>query len=338
MKRKKCFRIFGRIRRKETGQGISGLKVKALDKDLLFDDRLGSAITDEDGRFEIRYDASDFRDFFEQRPDIYLRVVDAKGVERYTTEERVRYAADETEEFNITLSNIDQTIGDSKSLIKQILGNEVLLNQLSETIAGPIQEKHLLGQGLAFTLVPQVYDLPKTQADLFVKALGPQPIPPGRATVGQHIGLPFKPRLAPNEDPQRLPPLLFWWWIGLPTIEFLQWLDRIRLSDTPIAEQTGLPVRESLEFAQRLMADKALITELSEKIGELFARHGLVMQAGKTYVFTPVVYEEPVFTNALFCPQVVDSAARGGREIPRWVNPIDGVMPPYLHQAARPGA
>jgi hypothetical protein len=338
MKRNKRFRIFGIVRRTDTGEGVSGLKVKALDKDLFFDDRLGSTITDEEGRFEIRYDAADFRDFFERHPDIYLRVIDAKGTELYTTEDRVRYAADDTEEFHIYLPTIVLTIGDTQSLIRHILGNPALLNELSESIAGPIQEKHLIEPGLAFTLVPRVYDLPKTQADLFVNALGPQPIPPGRATMTRHIGLPFRPTIVPDEDPTRLPPWWFWWWIGLPPLDFLRWLDQIRLSDIPVADQTGLPVRESLEFAHRLMADQALITDLSTKLTELFAKHGLVMQAGKTYVFTPVVYEEPVFTTALFCPQVVDSAARRGRRLSRWVNPIDGVMPPILHQAAHPGA
>jgi hypothetical protein len=48
--------------------------VKSYDKDLLFDDLLGSAITDTQGNFDIICELSDFRDFFEKRPDIYFKV------------------------------------------------------------------------------------------------------------------------------------------------------------------------------------------------------------------------------------------------------------------------
>ena len=47
------FRIRGFLREKETGVPLSGLFVKAYDKDLLFDDLLGSAISDARGHFEI---------------------------------------------------------------------------------------------------------------------------------------------------------------------------------------------------------------------------------------------------------------------------------------------
>ena len=121
-------------------------------------------------------------------------------------------------------------------------------------------------------------------------------------------------------------------------MDFLQWLERLRLSDIPVEEQTGLPTRESADFAHRIMADKSLLTELSGKIARLFSKHGLVLEAGKTYVFTPVVYEQPVFAGAAFAPQLIASAAHPARAVHGWVNPIDGVVPPYLHQVLHPEA
>jgi len=50
--------------------------VKAVDKDLFFDDVLGTAVTDTNGRFEITYDAKDFRELFEKSPDLYVVVRD----------------------------------------------------------------------------------------------------------------------------------------------------------------------------------------------------------------------------------------------------------------------
>ncbi len=57
------FKINGVIREKESGIGIGKLLVKAYDKDLLFDDLMGSTVTRPDGTFEIVSEAEDFRDF-----------------------------------------------------------------------------------------------------------------------------------------------------------------------------------------------------------------------------------------------------------------------------------
>ena len=49
IEKKKGFVVYGKVIGKESNKGIAGLTVEALDKDLLFDDRLGSAITDNEG-------------------------------------------------------------------------------------------------------------------------------------------------------------------------------------------------------------------------------------------------------------------------------------------------
>jgi hypothetical protein len=68
------FRITGRVTEKESGSGVPKLVVRAYDRDLLYDDLLGAAVTDAEGRFEMLYTEEDFRELFEKRPDIYLAV------------------------------------------------------------------------------------------------------------------------------------------------------------------------------------------------------------------------------------------------------------------------
>jgi len=98
------FKIRGIIRSKESGIGISGLLVKAYDKDLLFDDLLGSGFSRSDGTFEILSEADDFRDFFERRPDIYLRVLTADSSRLiHATEHSVRWQAGRTEYFEVDI-------------------------------------------------------------------------------------------------------------------------------------------------------------------------------------------------------------------------------------------
>jgi hypothetical protein len=88
----------------EKGIGIGGLIVSLYDKDLLFDDVLGTITTDWRGRFRIMYRAEAFRDLFEQQPDLYLKVIDDQGSERYSSKEAVRLEGGRVETFNVTVA------------------------------------------------------------------------------------------------------------------------------------------------------------------------------------------------------------------------------------------
>ncbi|TAL70152.1 MAG: hypothetical protein EPN82_05935 [Bacteroidetes bacterium] len=70
------FKIKGVVKEKERGIPLPGLFVKSYDKDLLFNDLLGLAITDNQGKFDIICELMDFREFFDMKPDIYFKVFD----------------------------------------------------------------------------------------------------------------------------------------------------------------------------------------------------------------------------------------------------------------------
>lgn len=96
------FRITGTVKVAETKVGLPGLFVKAYDKDILFDDLLGSAITGEGGRFEIISEMKDFREFFDAKPDIYLKVFTRDGKkELHATEKGIRWNAGRVEDFEV---------------------------------------------------------------------------------------------------------------------------------------------------------------------------------------------------------------------------------------------
>lgn len=97
------FRITGRITEKESGLGVRGLNVRAYDRDLLYDDLLGTAVTDSEGCFEMIYSAEDFRELFEKRPDIYLSVFAPPLQLLLDTKDHIRWGARENEHFELQI-------------------------------------------------------------------------------------------------------------------------------------------------------------------------------------------------------------------------------------------
>jgi hypothetical protein len=95
----------------ETEMRLPGLFVKSYDKDLLFDDLLGSAVTDLAGRAQIVCDEGDFREFFDRRPDVYFKVYSAdRSRLLHETRDAVRWNVRREESFTIRIP-LDELIG-----------------------------------------------------------------------------------------------------------------------------------------------------------------------------------------------------------------------------------
>jgi len=84
-------------------QGLAGVTVTIYDKELLFDEKLGASVTDEDGHFIVSYRTDDFCDLIEANPDIYLKVMDKDGKTLYSSRKAIQFKARRVEVFDIKI-------------------------------------------------------------------------------------------------------------------------------------------------------------------------------------------------------------------------------------------
>jgi hypothetical protein len=83
------FSIKGILLSRKDQQPLANLRIEAWDKDLLFDDFVGEAMSDANGEFTITFKQERFKEFiFDKFPDLYFKVFD-KGVLIYSSENEV---------------------------------------------------------------------------------------------------------------------------------------------------------------------------------------------------------------------------------------------------------
>lgn len=97
------FKITGIVTEKEGGKPVKGVLVVAYDKDPLFDDLLGTAETDTEGRFIINYGKTNHNKFLDKNPDLYLAVFAPPCRMLTDTSKDIRWGAAHHEFFNLTV-------------------------------------------------------------------------------------------------------------------------------------------------------------------------------------------------------------------------------------------
>ena len=127
------FSVIGDVHHQGGGPALSGLTVRALDKDLRSEELLGEAVIDQNGHYVILYTPDKFRRAEKKRADLFVRVFSPEG--RQLTESGVYFNAPVEARVDpivapipvVTLSEYEELLAD----LTPALGN-VALTQLTE--------------------------------------------------------------------------------------------------------------------------------------------------------------------------------------------------------------
>jgi len=100
-------RVIGTVVEKETARPLAGLQVRAFDRDLLIDDKLGVAVTDSAGAFRIDYGNVNFSHGLETTPELYVKVFDASGKKLlFTSKKSIRKEPQVEERYDIAIPKV----------------------------------------------------------------------------------------------------------------------------------------------------------------------------------------------------------------------------------------
>lgn len=100
---KDTWTVKGTVKEASTGKAITGMMVSLSDKELLFDDQLGTTTLDKAGSFVMKYRVKDFKELFDKKPDLYLKVIDEAGNIVYNSRKKVRCKEGKEERFDIRI-------------------------------------------------------------------------------------------------------------------------------------------------------------------------------------------------------------------------------------------
>jgi hypothetical protein len=79
------FIVSGTVIDLQTRRGVRGLRVEAWDKDEVYSDLVGSAVTDKHGAFQMVFDDSYFQELFQDgQPDLFFKVFRDKALIKST--------------------------------------------------------------------------------------------------------------------------------------------------------------------------------------------------------------------------------------------------------------
>lgn len=150
----------------------------------------------------------------------------------------------------------------SRALQETILRSKALLAELTERVAGVLKGRVELPEDKVYVFVPKVYRRPIFLPEIFMAAVD-------RGVITDRIGL------AGPYDP----------WV-------IRVLDKQRIA---FEVEKAAAATSALDLREQILADPALLAELSQAVAEVLQTHGVTLAADETYAFEAVTLRRPIF-------------------------------------------
>jgi hypothetical protein len=185
----RAYQVLGKVINLRDRRGFPGLRVEAWDKDLLVDDLVGSAITDDQGAFRIEFDQTHFQELFlDREPDLFFKVYQAETLLKSTEDAVLWNVKNRETEIKIEVDVEIPSKPKRKSKSMKVLGHvrgadskpikgirvQALDKDLrSEELLGEAKTSRQGAYGISYT-AEQYRRAEKGGADLIIRALDAQ--------------------------------------------------------------------------------------------------------------------------------------------------------------------
>lgn len=295
------FIIKGRVIDKTTGNGIENITVKAYDKDLIFDDFLGEAITNAKGEFILQFAKKEFFEWIiDKTPDIYLRLYNKEQKLIYSSKNNVLYNVGKETHLDIELDGSESNQkffrdqGRTASIAEKISGNVDLMRVLSVEIDTLFKRHDIKLDRLTYVFEPVVFVLNKDSIQSLATT-GANTEGDDMAGILADLGRKFDFEI--ESKPDRTP------LCGPLNPEVLDILDKIRIAD--VKRLKADKIRTSDDLIRRILGDAGLMSDLSRSIFKILNEYGIKLAADEGCVFVPKLFNPPVYAQKISSEAVI---------------------------------
>lgn len=185
----------------------------------------------------------------------------------------------------------------SEKLKNKILESEELMRDLGNSVDKILKNYKIEFYNMSYIFEPRVFTIEPDEI--------PEVLLKSREAM----------RLANLEELIRYPQLTCWWecfivcrirwclpYCGIPDPSNLHELEKLKiLEEFPVKQDLFIDTSE--KFMEQIVGNKKLLTELSESIFKNLEKHGIKFEGNEGCVFTPIVFETPIYTQKITLPK-----------------------------------
>ncbi len=187
----------------------------------------------------------------------------------------------------------------SEELKLQIAKNEKLLNELSKVTHEILLKHRILLNGYSYILEPRIFSYDRRETPEIAVSARENML---KEMVEEH----FRKNVYLDDDFSNhvrcIPEC------GIVSPKILELFEKLRIKE--IKNDSPVNISDSIALIDNIVGNRLLLNELSETIFVLLSKHNIVLSENEGCVFTPFVFETPVYAQKIR-KSVTDDNLRG---------------------------